>query len=474
MSAEDCRILFQEERLALLDRYRFAVQQALARANFLSSRTIVTLQSLLIYLACDRGSEDSSLVWVMTGTAIRLAQSLGLHRDGTLFNLSPFETEMRRRLWWQLCLLDVRTAENNGSNQDISQRNFDARLPLNIDDSALDPSMTETPVPKSSFTETTLSLIRYEIITVLRRLRSQSYAPGNIKYTPTLQEIDTATERCRKNIKDNYLKYCDPKVPFHSFMEIVSRMMIARMWINVHHLFRLRVVTGTISEDIKERIFSTSLEIVEAWLSLNTENNLRQWRWAFQNYVPWQALAFILSELCTRTRGIVIDRAWIIARKAFDEWTNIITDDPHNMLWLRIKKLLVMAQKAQKARDSILTETSPSSRVAAATTSEYHLRLPNAWDPLDKLQSGPESVSFFRDHQTAQLGVAALTGPSDVSQIMGRQEYQWTPEEAAVIGDIDEGLSGNPFGLVYWDAATDNSDTMVNRPGLFDEPNIWW
>lgn len=50
MAAEDCRISFQEERHIMLDRYRFAVQQALARANFLSSRSLVTLQALLIYL----------------------------------------------------------------------------------------------------------------------------------------------------------------------------------------------------------------------------------------------------------------------------------------------------------------------------------------------------------------------------------------------------------------------------------------
>jgi hypothetical protein len=50
MAPEDCRISFQEERHILLGRYRFAVQQALARAGFLGSRSLVTLQALLIYL----------------------------------------------------------------------------------------------------------------------------------------------------------------------------------------------------------------------------------------------------------------------------------------------------------------------------------------------------------------------------------------------------------------------------------------
>ena len=103
--------------------------------------------------------------------------------------------------------------------------------------------------------------------------------------------------------------------------------------------------------------------------------------------------------------------------------------------------------------------------MATVTTLDYHLYLLDAWDPLEKLQLEPE---------TAQLDVAALSGPSDVSQIMGQQEYQWSPEEAAVMGDIGEGLFENPFGLVSWDAVTDNSDAVANRTGLFNELDNWW
>lgn len=61
MAPEDCRISFQEERHTLLSRYRFAVQQALARANFLGSRSLVTLQALLIYLVMKIASHTPKL-----------------------------------------------------------------------------------------------------------------------------------------------------------------------------------------------------------------------------------------------------------------------------------------------------------------------------------------------------------------------------------------------------------------------------
>jgi len=37
---------------------------------------------------------------------ISIALNMGLHRDGELFKLDPFETEMRRRLWAILVMLD--------------------------------------------------------------------------------------------------------------------------------------------------------------------------------------------------------------------------------------------------------------------------------------------------------------------------------------------------------------------------------
>lgn len=65
LTVEECRNTFYEEKETLLDRYRFAIQQALARATFLNSRTVVTLQALIIYL-----------VWELSRTLIRVLMIL--------------------------------------------------------------------------------------------------------------------------------------------------------------------------------------------------------------------------------------------------------------------------------------------------------------------------------------------------------------------------------------------------------------
>ena len=47
-----------------------------------------------------------SLNLVDESMIIAIALNMGLHRDGELFKLDPYETEMRRRLWSILVMVD--------------------------------------------------------------------------------------------------------------------------------------------------------------------------------------------------------------------------------------------------------------------------------------------------------------------------------------------------------------------------------
>lgn len=199
------------EKDLLLKQYRFGTEQALARANFLDTNEIVTLQAFVLFLACIRRYDETRFVWSLIALAIRIAQSLGLHRDGSKFGLSPFDTEMRRRLWWQVCILDIRAAEDHGSEPAIVEHLFDTNVPLNINDCDLDPEATEAPIPKVGLTEMTFCLIRFEISTLMRRLNH--FTPG--KYCGprmgqhlTVEEKEGMIKEFSDGLEEKYLKYC--------------------------------------------------------------------------------------------------------------------------------------------------------------------------------------------------------------------------------------------------------------------------
>lgn len=125
---EECRERWGEERSTMLDRYRFGIEQALARANFLYSEEMVVLQAFVVFLVLLRRNDDVQKIWTLTGLVVRIAQTLGIHRDGSHFDLAPFEIEMRRRLWWQVCILDARSSEDHGCDPTIVETLFDTKM----------------------------------------------------------------------------------------------------------------------------------------------------------------------------------------------------------------------------------------------------------------------------------------------------------------------------------------------------------
>lgn len=226
MSVEEVKTNFGVDKVSLLRKYRFATEQALAKARFLNTSEIVTLQAFVLFLICVRRFDDSRFTWTVTGLVIRIAQSLGLHRDGTKFGLSPFDTEMRRRLWWLIVILDVRTAEDYGIEPSILDQSADTQLPLNVNDVDLDPNDTKPPTPRVGVTEMTFCLIRFEICSASRKL---SYIPPNPGpchtkcVNSTLADKEKLVRECHERLESKYLVYCENAGPLFWVAATVAR-----------------------------------------------------------------------------------------------------------------------------------------------------------------------------------------------------------------------------------------------------------
>lgn len=91
----------------------------------------------------------------MTSVAMRLGHSFGVHREGSKPGLSPFQTELRRRLSWQIVALDIRGCEDRASDPCVLPDSFNTIQPLNINDSDMDPQSAEPLVERKGFTDMT-------------------------------------------------------------------------------------------------------------------------------------------------------------------------------------------------------------------------------------------------------------------------------------------------------------------------------
>lgn len=359
LNAADCAQKFGEEKSVLLARYRFAIQQALARANFLTTEEIVVLQAFVVFLICLRRNNDARVIWTLTGLVVRIAQTIGVHRDGSHFGLAPFEVEMRRRLWWQVCILDTRASEDHGCDPTIIEQAFDTKMPLNINDADIHPDMKEFPPERQGCTDMSFCLIRFEVANTFRRINYIPPGPpkGCTEYFAnlTMEDKEKWITECHNRLEERYLKHCDMSVPLFWVTATVARLMMSKMWLMVYHPFQRHDGGASLPRETKEKLFITSLENIEYSLLLETESRTMKWGWLFKTYMQWHALAFILSELCQRTTGDLVERAWIAVEKTRDgRWgMHVSRDSPAGHLWRPLKKLY---QKAKEARQRGLQE----------------------------------------------------------------------------------------------------------------------
>jgi hypothetical protein len=338
------------EKEYLLRRYRFAVEQALAKARFLDTAEIVTLQAFVIFLVCVRSHDDTRFVWTLTGLAIRLAQALGLHRDGTKFNLSPFNTEMRRRLWWQLCILDVRASEDHGFELSIRDQSFDTEFPLSINDTQIQPDATETPVPGPGVSDMTHCLIRIEICYLTRRLFYAS--PGNsalpVKSEPlSFEAREMMVRETADHMEKQYLQHCESAGPVFWSAATVARLILAKTSLLIYQPLTHPARPNNLPQSTRDRLFIASIELMEYARTLQADPTAKRFNWLFKTYTQWHGIAYILTELAVRPPGPIVDRAWgavIIFRDA-----GVINSSSRTgMLWQPLRRLLATALRKRE------------------------------------------------------------------------------------------------------------------------------
>ncbi|KAI1264358.1 fungal-specific transcription factor domain-containing protein [Xylariaceae sp. FL1019] len=159
-SQESIQLLNMPQEEAL-NRFIKATKLALIRMNFMKNHNMAALQALCLYMVTINGHYDRHSTWIFGGTVVRIAQKMGYHRDGELLGLTPFETEMRRRLWWHIIASDGKQAMMTGLSHAFAPSHWDTKLPLNLNDADLSPTSVEPLVAKEGPTDMVFVMLIY-------------------------------------------------------------------------------------------------------------------------------------------------------------------------------------------------------------------------------------------------------------------------------------------------------------------------
>ncbi|KAL2863150.1 putative C6 transcription factor [Aspergillus lucknowensis] len=415
-------------RLQALHTYRFAVEQALARADLLNTQNTVLLQAAALFLSALRSEDDSRTVWSLTALIVHIAQAMGLHRDGAAFGLLPLETELRRRLWWFIVGLDQRSSEYHGYEPIVSEASFDTRLPLNVNDSDLTADMVHPPTERDGPTEMTLSLIGWEAISIVRKV---SFIPPHCRQARTttsnsslaelsLPEREALAQELQTRLETRYLQYCNPADPFLFVSSTVAKLIIARVWLMVHYPRKQadsskEIAPASPQASLQDRIFPLSIELLELSCSLLCNGSVAHWAWRFDTYLQWHAVALVLSEICTRPPCRDCDRAWAAVEFLYDRW-RMKEHTRKGTLWKPIGRLMAKAryvremQSVDRGCSSSAVEANPNAPFVAShnnvTTTLNPLADIFSLAPFMELSPGLDDV-FPVDDDFVQVGMRA-------------------------------------------------------------------
>ncbi|KAI0144374.1 fungal-specific transcription factor domain-containing protein [Xylariaceae sp. FL1272] len=152
-------------------RFSSGTRRTLRNQDFFCKNDLVILQTLAVYTMSlyDQPRSQRSAAWILSGVALRIGQRMGLHQDGERLGLSPFETEMQRRLWWQLVLQDAHFALGAGLGHSLLPRDSHTLGPLNLNDADIYPAATEPFVDRDGPTEMVLCRVMYKTACFMTR-----------------------------------------------------------------------------------------------------------------------------------------------------------------------------------------------------------------------------------------------------------------------------------------------------------------
>ncbi|CAM1508351.1 Fc.00g051990.m01.CDS01 [Cosmosporella sp. VM-42] len=128
--------------------------------------------------------------YVLSGVCIRLMLKMGLHRDPSkLANISPFEGEMRRRMWNMAIQVELLVSFHMGLPSMLQGIETDTTVPRNLQDDDFDEDSIELPPgrPVSDYTSMTYPVYKTRIMRVFGQIARQAHALTPPTYNEVLR-----------------------------------------------------------------------------------------------------------------------------------------------------------------------------------------------------------------------------------------------------------------------------------------------
>ncbi len=265
---------------------------------------------------------------ILNGLVIRLAQSIGVHRDGTSLKLCPFESEMRFASGGISVCWTPRASEDQDFSPRSISRTRDCGYPLNVNDDQIYPGMADFPPESHSWTEMSFFLIQIESCRVIHPvLDRQQQHSGD-----ALHDIREKRKTIHDPVRYMAEKYgitsgstsgtpVDlPRIATQHVITACTKMeFVLQLREEICMYKQKEVQEADATPDVLKLSFKLACDNLESSHMLLKEGLASRFIWLFSMYTQWYALAYVLRCLCSNPgpRGLEADRAWALVEGLF-------------------------------------------------------------------------------------------------------------------------------------------------------------
>lgn len=279
---------------------------------------------------------------------VRIAQGMNLHRDGDGHGFSPFEAEMRRRVWCVVVNLDLRAAEDRGTAAVLNIASATTKPPTPIDDDDFSPESSGPLRAKESGQAEniiTILLARLAPFGFISHAYVEAHRRGEDSNEDHLHTEEDLIQLVR-SLESEFIHNADPGNLASRYASEVTRLCILKLWLIVQYPFSQKPTVAPMRVS-RETMLRTAVSVMELSLRMSEPPWVDRFSWWTETYVQWHPLAVALAELCVQTEGELVARAWTVVDTVFPLWRDLVADASSGPLWRPVKKLYKKAREAR-------------------------------------------------------------------------------------------------------------------------------
>ncbi|KAI1259321.1 hypothetical protein F5Y18DRAFT_420863 [Xylariaceae sp. FL1019] len=267
-------------------------------------------ETLMHYLTaeCARRRDTNNELWLILSSTAHLAMRMGYHRDPSHFeSFSPYEGEMRRRLWAIIYHLDTCMSGQLGVPRLINDAFCDTELPRNLLDSDFSPASSQLPPsrPDTEITPTLIALSKIRIGRLYTMVTNTVTSTQGSTYARILQ-IDRDIEEAFSAIPLCCRIHSLSDSASDSPVIFLQKILIQTTYYKAQIVLHWRYLTMAKKEDqysySKKVTISAALKIVELSHAicegLNTRGRLFAVRWRILSILHSDSFFLATSVLC--------------------------------------------------------------------------------------------------------------------------------------------------------------------------------